>query len=44
MAQFIYVNTEEGRTEHANNWTEAQLHWEMLEAHGYTPVEFTGDV
>jgi hypothetical protein len=40
----IVVNTEEGRYEYADTHEEAQFHWEMLEANGYTPVEFTGDI
>ena len=44
MTQNIYIQTQEGRTEHATNWTDAKMHWDMLEANGYTPFEFTGDV
>ena len=40
----ITVNTKEGRYEHAETWAEAQLHWELLEANGFTPVEYTGDI
>ena len=40
----IAVHTEEGRTEYATSRKEATMHWEMLEANGYTPVEFTGDI
>lgn len=40
----IVVNTAEGRYETAETREEANQHWEMLEAHGYTPVEFTGNV
>jgi len=40
----IAVTTEEGRYEYTETRREAELHWQMLEANGYTPVEFTGDV
>ena len=40
----ITVNTAEGRYEHADTRAEAELHWQMLEANGFTPVEFTGDI
>ena len=43
MTRNIYIQTEDGRTEHATNWTEAKMHWDMLEANGYIPVEFTGE-
>jgi len=40
----IGVHTQEGRTEWCDTRAEAELHWEMLEANGYTPVEYTGDI
>lgn len=43
MTTYIYVETEEGRSQFARTLAEAELHWEMLEAHGYTPVEITGN-
>ena len=44
MTTNIYITTKEGRTEHATNWKDAKQHWDRLEADGYNPVEFTGDV
>jgi hypothetical protein len=40
----IIINTEEGRYEYADTLAEASIHWDMLEANGYTPVEMTGDI
>lgn len=40
----IAIHTDEGRTEYATTRKEANLHWDMLEANGYTPTEFSGDI